>query len=60
MEEMSQEGQENLKAQAHILESVELENRSAAGKIDLRKLKVNSWDVPVDISSFQFNFTCGH
>lgn len=57
---MSQEGQENLKAQAHRLESVELENRSAAVKIDLRKLKVNSWDVPVDISSFQFNFTRGN
>lgn len=34
------------------LESLELENRSAAGKIDLRRLKVKSWDVPDDISSF--------
>lgn len=34
------------------LESVELENRSAAGKIDLRRLKVKYREVPDDISTF--------
>lgn len=59
VEETGQEGQENPMAQTHNLEFLGLENRSAAGKTELKRVEGKILAVPDDISSFQINFTHG-